>query len=135
MLTLFIPVVLTVAESVSIQTLSLALQAHHGNRFQWSETLRAFGREIPVGMLLGLACGAFMGLVVLVWRQMGMVALSILISIALAVTTAAFLGLLVPTILHTVQRDPKVASGPIALACTDLATLFFYLATASILLR
>ena len=122
-LSLFIPVVLTVAESVAIQTLSLALQAHHGNRFQWGETLMAFCREIPVGLMLGAACGGLIGLVALVWRQMGLVALSILVSVALAMTTGAVLGLLVPTILHTAQRDPKVASGPIVLATTDLATL------------
>jgi magnesium transporter len=133
-LSLFIPVVLAVAESVSIQTLSLAVQAHHGNRFQWGETLRAFRREIPVGVMLGIASGGLIGLVVLVWRQMGLVALSILLSISLAMTTAVFLGLLVPTILHTIQRDPKVASGPIVLAMTDLATLFYYLGTATVLL-
>ena len=48
-LSLFIPVVLTVAESVSIQTLSLALQAHRGNRFEWGETWRALRRECRWG--------------------------------------------------------------------------------------
>lgn len=133
-LSLFIPVVLTVAESVAIQTLSLALQAHHGNRFRWGETLSAFRREIPVGLMLGMACGGLIGTVVLVWRQMGLVALSILLSVALAMTTGAVLGLLVPTILHTAQRDPKVASGPIVLAATDLVTLFYYLGIAAVLL-
>lgn len=133
-LSLFIPVVLAVAESVSIQTLSLALQSHHGNRFVWRDSLRNFGREIPQGLMLGAACGALVATVVLIWKQMGLVALMILISMALAVATAATLGLLVPTILHTAQRDPKVASGPIVLALTDLATLFYYLGMATLLL-
>ena len=115
--------------------MSLALQAHHGNRFAWGETLRAFRREIPVGTMLGIACGSLIGLVVLVWRQMGLVALCILMSVTMAMTAAVLLGLLVPTILHTAQRDPKAASGPIALAITDLVTLFFYLGTAALLLR
>lgn len=133
-LSLFVPVVLAVAESVSIQTLSLALQAHHGNRFRWSETIRAFGREIPTGLMLGGACGALIAIVVLVWQRLGMVALSILLSVTLAVTTAAILGLLIPTILHAAQRDPKVASGPITLALTDLATLTYYFGLATWLL-
>jgi magnesium transporter len=134
-LSLFIPVVLAVSESVSIQTLTLALQARHRNRFRWSETLRALGREVPLGLLLGVACGGLIGLVVLVWQGMPIVALSILLSIGLAMTTAVALGLLVPTILHTAQRDPKVASGPIVLATTDLAALFYYFGLASLLLR
>jgi magnesium transporter len=133
-LSLFIPVVLAVAESVSIQTLSLALQSHHGNRFVWRETLLAFGREVPQGLLLGAACGGSVALVVLIWKQMVAVALTVLFSMGLAVTTAVTLGLLVPTILHTAQRDPKVASGPIVLALTDLATLFYYLGVATLVL-
>jgi magnesium transporter len=134
-LSLFIPVVLTVSESVSIQTLSLALHTRRGNRFSWGETLHDFRRELPLGTLLGMSCGALVGLVVLLWRGMGTVALCILMSVTLAMTAAVFLGLLVPTILHTAQRDPKVASGPIVLALTDLATLFFYLGTAALLLQ
>jgi magnesium transporter len=133
-LSLFIPIVLAVAESVSIQTLSLALQARPTNRFQWRESLAGFAREVPVGLMLGLACGGLVALVVLVWKQVPLVALVILLAMGLAVTTAATLGLLVPTILHTAQRDPKVASGPIVLALTDLATLFYYLGLATLLL-
>ncbi len=133
-LSLFIPVVLAVSESVSIQTLSLVLQSHHGNRFVWRESLHAFTREIPQGLLLGTACGGLVGVVVLVWKQMGLVALTVFLSMVLAVSTAAMFGLLVPTVLHTAQRDPKVASGPIVLAMTDLAALFYYLGLATWLL-
>ena len=89
---------------------------------------------MPVGMMLGIACGVLVGLVVLAWRQLGLVALGIFLSLSLAMTTAVLLGLLVPTALHTTQRDPKVASGPIVLALTDLATLFYYLGIAAWLL-
>ena len=133
-LALFIPVVLTVAESVSIQTLSLALQARSGNRFRWGETLRAFAREIPLGGLLGLACGSVVGAVVLVWQRHATVALTVLLAMLLSITTAVVLGLAVPTALHVARRDPKLASGPIVLACTDLATLFYYLGLATLLL-
>ncbi|MGH7200012.1 MAG: CBS domain-containing protein, partial [Planctomycetaceae bacterium] len=91
-LSLFIPVVLAVAESVSIQTLSLSLQAHHGNRFRWGDALRGFLREVPMGLLLGLGCGLLIGAVVLIWKREGLVALSMMMSITLAVTTAATLG-------------------------------------------
>lgn len=133
-LSLFIPVVLAVGESVSVQTLSLALQSHHGNRFRWGETLRTFVREIPVGTMLGAACGILIALVALIWQRLGMVALTILLGVSLAVTTAVILGLAVPTALHAARRDPKLASGPIVLALTDLATLFYYFGLATWLL-
>lgn len=134
-LSLFIPVVLAIAESVSIQSLTLALQSRHGNRFRWGDTLRDVVRQIPLGLLLGGACGGLIALVALVWQRMAMVALSIFLSISLAVTTALLVGLIVPTILHTTRRDPKVASGPIVLATTDLAALFYYLGLATLLIK
>jgi magnesium transporter len=133
-LSLFIPVVLAIAESVSIQTLSLALQAHHGNRFRWGETLGALSREIPVGASLGLAAGLLIASAALIWKGDVLVGVTILGAITLAVTTAATLGLIVPTILLAAQRDPKLASGPIVLTLTDLATLLYYLGLATWLL-
>jgi len=130
-LALFIPVSLAVAESVAIQTLTLALQARHGHRQAWRQALAALAREVPVGLGLGAACGLVVASVALGWQGMHGVALSILLSMSLAAATAAVLGLLVPTLLHTLQRDPKVASGPIVLAATDLATLFYYLGLAA----
>src|SRR5690606_12985871 len=91
LLSLFIPAVLALGESVSIQTLSLALQSRHGNRFRWGDLWRSFGREIPVGGMLGLACGGMVALVVLIWQQKLLVALVLVGSITLAVTTAVIL--------------------------------------------
>ncbi len=134
-LSLFIPVVLAIAESVSIQSLTLALQARHSHRLRSKELLRAIARETSIGLLLGGACGGLIAVAALVWQGTALVALSILLSIALAAMTAILLGMLVPMILHRVQRDPKVASGPIVLAATDLAALFYYLGLAALLLR
>jgi magnesium transporter len=134
-LSLFIPVVLAIAESVSIQTLSLALQAHHGVRFRWGDTLSALLREVPVGAMLGMACGSAVSGFALIWLGLGEVALSVLFGIIMAVTTAATLGLLVPTALSAFNRDPRIAAGPIVLSLTDLATLFYYFGFAQWLLR
>lgn len=134
-LALFIPVVLALAESVSIQSLTLTLQAQHGKRKpQWSETLREFLREIPVGLLLGLGCAVLVAAAAWLWKGQGLVAACILISIIASVTTATLVGMLVPIILRAVQRDPRIASGPITLALTDLATLFYYLGLATVML-
>jgi magnesium transporter len=132
-LAMFIPVVLALAESVSIQSLTLTLQAQHGRGFKLIELYRQLVKEIPVGILLGVACGGLVGLAAWLWQGMGLVGACILISIAISITLATLFGLLVPTLLRAVQRDPKVASGPITLAMTDLATLFCYFGLASMM--
>jgi len=131
-LAIFIPVVLALAESVGIQSLSLTLQAHEPGRLQGRRALKALLREAMIGLLLGLSCGSLVGLAAWVWQARSLVAFCLLLSIALAVATAALFGLAVPTALRAFQRDPKAASGPIVLAMTDIATLFYYLGLAAI---
>src|SRR5262249_37305806 len=51
-LALFIPVVLALAESVSIQSVSLALETLHGRRPTWSSLFGKLRRELLTGLLL-----------------------------------------------------------------------------------
>lgn len=130
-LALFIPVVLALAESVSIQSLTLTLQAQHGAPPSLSAIATNLRREFPVGVMLGIACGALVGFSAWAWKGELRVALCILTSILLSIVFATIFGLLVPTTLRMVQRDPRVASGPITLALTDLATMTIYLGLAA----
>lgn len=125
-LALFIPIVLALAESVSVQSVSLALQVMHGTTPTWSSTVAAVRREIGVGALLGLGTGLLVAIVALVWLGDGMLALVLLLGISCAVAIAAVAGLTLPTLIRLLQRDPKVAAGPIALATADMVTLVLY---------
>ena len=127
LLALFIPVVLALAESVSIQSLTLILQRQHGRAASWRAIGENLAAEVPVGLMLGLACGVCVGGFAWFWKGSADTALTILVSIALSVALAATFGLMVPLLLHKMQRDPKVAAGPMTLALTDMATLTFYL--------
>ena len=130
----FIPVVLALGESVSIQSVSLALHSLHGARPTWGDYRRRLGREVLVGLALGLACGLVVGLVGLAWKGQFAVGLSLFGSIAGSVMAAAAVGLSMPIVLKLLRRDPSVASGPIALAASDMITLVVYFNLARALL-
>ena len=70
-LALFIPVVLALAESVSIQSVSLTLQTLRGQRPTLAEILAKLRRELWTGGLLGIASGASVAVVALVWLGHG----------------------------------------------------------------
>jgi magnesium transporter len=125
-LALFIPVVLALAESVSIQSVSLTLQFLRGQRPAWSAMAPKAGSELITGLLLGSAAGVLLGVVELIWLGNAAVAVCLLGGIAGGVSAAAVLGLTVPYILHLIRRDPHVAAGPIALASADMVTLVIY---------
>lgn len=133
-LALFIPVVLALGESISIQAVSLTLQGLHSSGASWALVGPALRREFLTAGLLGLGCGGIVGGIAGVWKGSVMLAVAIGGAIAASMVTAALLGLLLPTMLHAARRDPKIAAGPIVLASADLCTLLIYFNLAAALL-
>jgi magnesium transporter len=119
---------------VSIQSLTLTLQAQHGSGVKREQFLRQLLREVATGVMLGLGCGMLVGLAAGLWQGAWLVSLCILASIAASISFATVYGLLVPTALRAARRDPRIAAGPITLALTDLTTMFVYLGLAAMLL-
>lgn len=130
-LAFFFSVVLGIAESVAMQSVSIGLQsldrhAGVGHGGAWF--------EVSMGPVLGLAAGILVGLVG--WTAIGMplIGMILAVSILFGATMGASLGLLLPRLVHRWKLDPKIASGPAVLALTDVFTLTVYLALASWLL-
>jgi len=133
-LAFFLTLVLGLAESVSIQSMTLTIQALHTMHPTWRWYWSAFRREAGTAALLGAASGVVVGIVVWFWRGTELVAVAIGGGISLALCAACFFGLSVPTVLHAAKLDPKIAAGPVTLAFTDISTLLFYFTIAALLL-
>ena len=133
-LALFIPVVLALSESVGIQSVSLAIQTLHEPNLDWRKIVETLKRELKAGLLLGFASGPIVGLVAWLWKGQAAVASTILLSISLAMTASALIGMALPLVLHLFDRDPRVAAGPVALVLADLTTLFLYFGLSTLLL-
>jgi magnesium transporter len=130
----FLTLVLGLGESVSMQSMTVTIQALHTTppTFRWyAGTLR---REISTAVLLGGACGLAVGIIVWFWRGAPLAAVAIGSSILLALCAACVFGLSIPTLLHAFKLDPKIAAGPVTLAITDISTLLFYFTLAALLL-
>lgn len=123
---LFIPVVLALAESVSIQSVSLALQTLHGKRPTLRGVVAKLRREFLTGAMLGAACAAIIAVVAAVWLRDPRVVVCLLGGISGGVAIAAVIGVAMPNLIRISRRDPQVAAGPVALAMTDMATLLVY---------
>ena len=133
-LAFFLTMVLGLAESVSIQSMTVTIQALRATQPTFGWYVRAFRREAGTAALLGAACGTVVGLIVWFWRGAGLAAFAIGGSISLALCAACFFGLSVPALLHALKLDPKIAAGPVTLAFTDIFTLLFYFGLAALLL-
>jgi magnesium transporter len=130
----FLTLILGLGESVSIQSMTVAIQSLRTSR----PTLRwywlSLWREIFTALLLGSASGLAVGLVVLLWQHAQVPAAVIGASVTFCLLTACVTGLTVPATLHALKLDPKIAAGPLTLAIADIFTLLFYFNLAKLLL-
>ncbi|MDD5348603.1 MAG: magnesium transporter [Chthoniobacteraceae bacterium] len=134
-LAFFLPLVFGLAESVSMQSMTLFIQSLRVNPPSRAWYFGAVRREATTATLLGLVCGLVVGLIVWAWHGQAGAAAAIGVSVLLSFETACFLGLSIPSLLHALKLDPKIAAGPVTLALTDIATLLFYFGVAAIVLR
>lgn len=131
----FLALVLGLSESVSVQAMTVTVQNLHGRKRPARDFFSRLGRELVTAGLLGASCGLLVGLLSLALRGTALMSAAIGFSIFLSVTCASLIGMSVPALLHMAKRDPKIASGPIALAFSDVLTLLFYFNIARMLLR
>jgi len=130
----FLTLILGLGESVSIQSMTVTIQALRTSKPTLRWYLHSLWREIFTALLLGSACGLVVGLVVLVWQQTPMPAVVIGASVTFCLLTACVAGLSVPALLHALKLDPKIAAVPLTLAIADIFTLLFYFNLAKFLL-
>lgn len=128
-LSMFIPLVLTLSESISIQSMTMSLQFMHGRDVPWKQVRRRLNREWRTSLLLGIASAIMVSTVALLWVRGGSVTPVGVIGVSIAATMvfAAMEGALVPVLLHAARLDPRLASGPLVLVLADILALTTYL--------
>jgi magnesium transporter len=133
-LAFFLTMVLGLSESVSIQSMSLTIQALRATQPTRRWFLKAFRREVLTALMIGASCGVLVGVIVWLWHRHVIAAVAIGSSVLLALFMACLIGLGIPSLLHACKLDPKIAAGPITLALTDVLTLLLYFSLGALLL-
>ncbi|CAN5611652.1 magnesium transporter [soil metagenome] len=131
----FLTMVLGLNESVSMQSMTVTIQALRTTALTRRWFVETFRREFATAFLLGVSCGVVVAMIVWLWRRDALAAGAIGSSIALSLVTACLFGLSVPSLLHWLKLDPKIAAGPVTLAITDFCALGFYFSIAAAVLR
>lgn len=133
-LAFFLTLVLGLGESVSMQSMTTTIHNLHAKQPDWIWYLQTLRHEGGAALLLGAACGLVVGLIAWLWRGNGVAAFVIGGSITLTLCVASFLGLSIPSLLHKLKLDLKIAAGPLTLALTDIFTILIYFSLATVLL-
>jgi magnesium transporter len=98
---------------------------------QFTDAVRALGRELVIAVIHGVVVGAAVGVGAYLW--MDKPALGVVAAVAMVGTmvAAACAGTLIPLLLRASRIDPALASGVLVTTVTDCIGfgLFLYLAT------
>jgi magnesium transporter len=119
----FIPAIVYLADAVGTQTEAIAVRGLSLTRSGITHLLTA---ELGVGTLIGAALGALAMPLVYFGFGDARLALAVGISIWVASSIAATLGLLLPWILAKVHVDPAHGSGPLATVIQDILSIVAY---------
>lgn len=130
----FLILVLGLSESVSTQSLAVALQNLHFGKVSWASYAGWLKNEALTTLLLGFACGAIAGGVAWLWHGAPVVGVTIGGSVILSILLAGVIGVTVPTLLYATHEHSKIAAGPVTHALTYITTLLLYLNAARLLL-
>jgi magnesium transporter len=130
----FLTMVLGLNESVSAQSMSVTIQMLRSAPVTWNWFRTALRREFVTAGLIGLGCGIVVAAIVFLWKHDPRAASAIGGSIALSLISASLFGLCVPSLLHRLNLDPKIAAGPITLALADVFALVIYFTAARLVL-
>jgi len=125
----FIPMVLTVSESIGVQAGELSLQLLRADPLL-PAFFRRLRREAGTALLLGLGCGGLVAASSLLFasaEERRAIMLTLLLSVSGAMLAAAAIGSLVPRLLRIAGMDPKFASGPMTLMTVDVSSTVIYL--------
>jgi magnesium transporter len=133
-LAVFLPVVAGVSGNGGIQTLTVITRAIALGEIEFSSGIRAVGKEIQVGLVLGVAAGLLSGLIAYLWHGSPAMGLVLLLAMMITMTVAGLLGAGIPLILKALGQDPALGSGVLLTFCTDALGFFSFLGIATLLL-
>lgn len=125
LLAIFLPLVLTLGESIAMQSVTITVGSDPDKRTVAS-ALEALRVEAGAALLLGLVCGLVVACVSFLWGGGVAGALTMFVAVSVSMVFVAVVGGGIPMLLHAFRLDPNVAAGPVTLVIADTATTTLY---------
>jgi magnesium transporter len=130
-LAFFVPVLLYLSAAVGTQTGTIFVRNIATENVHYPSYVL---KEFITGGAIAAVLGGLMFLIVYLWHNSVLVALTIGLSLLIAIMIATFLGVMIPLALMAFKKDPAISGGPIINVVQDIITLLTYFIVASFVL-
>lgn len=126
-LAIFMPVIAQMGGSGGAQALTVITRGIALDEIEFSSGVRAAGKELAVGLVMGGATGLTSAVVAILWQGSPALGLALFIAMASTMALAGLLGAAVPLLLKALHQDPALGAGVIVIAITDAFSFFSFL--------
>lgn len=139
-LALFVPMIISSGGNSGSQASTLLIRAMAMGQVRMRDWLRVLGRELIIGLLLGLILGAFAFARIAVvngkypehWMGIG---ITIGLSTMAVVLVGTLLGSALPLLMRLMRTDPATSSAPFVATLCDICGLILYFLIAMAILK
>jgi magnesium transporter len=134
-LSFFIPIQMDTGGNVATQSVAIAVRGLATGELSNKDVVRFCFREVPIGIMIGLACGLTISIsAVVIWNESPLLGLAVGTAMAIATAVSASIGAFIPMMSHRYNVDPAVTSGPLVTSIMDILGLFVYFSSAVLIL-
>lgn len=130
-LAIFIPLIGGMAGNSGTQALAVAVRGLATGDIEEQRKWRLIIREAGTGFITGATCGLTILLVIFVWQGDAILGFLVGMSIMVTIIVATLAGTLVPLLMHRLNIDPAVASGPFITTISDIISILIYFGMAT----
>jgi len=132
-LVFFLPVIISAGGNSGSQSATLIIRSLAVGEIRLRDWYRILGREIGMGLALGLFLGAIGYSRALMWGNGHMVALAVSLALVAMVIIGSLVGAMMPLLLKLCRLDPGVASSPFVASLVDVMGIVVYFNIARLL--
>ncbi len=130
----FIPVIMGMGGNIGTQSSTIVVRGLATGRLTIRDIWKVVGKELAVGLILGVVYGVLIGTVAQFRFSTVAIAFSVGLALICSMSLAALIGSFVPMAFARFHIDPAVATGPFVTTSIDIVSVFFYFQIATILL-
>lgn len=131
LLAAFIPLIGGMAGNSGTQSLAVVVRGISTGEIDEQSKFKLAIREAGSGLITGLVCAIMLFLIICVIYKTPILGLIVCFSLMIAMTVATLAGAMVPLIMHRLNIDPAVASGPFISTTNDIISMLIYFGLAT----
>lgn len=131
----FMPMIAGMTGNTGTQSLAVVVRGLVTTTMEKNTVLKLIWRELKVGVIIGITCGALVFIVASLWQSDVIFGTIVGVSLLATLIIGTLAGTIIPLILYHFGVDPAVASGPLITTLNDIFSLLIYFGIATSLLH